>query len=260
MQILILPITMKKGKYISGGVLIAMGAVFAFKGALDGDQSVINVGIGGIFLGIIVLTFSTSEYIKTDAFNAMVLPYFQLSKSLINSLELKSKAVYIPAYDNLPEGGIFIPLHDNFDLDLAKLDETSLFITDVGREKEMGLLLAPIGKDLMKMYESYSETDFTNAGLHAVESAAAVLKSLGLAASIVVEERGAEIRVLVGGVKTEICSQTCEQVACPICSSIILSIAKCIQELVVVERFKIEIEHELVEITVRKIGGIDKWM
>ena len=260
MQILILPITMKKGKYIAGGVLIAMGAVFAFKGALDGDQSVINVGIGGIFLGVIVLTFSTSEYIKTDAFKAMVSPYFQLSKSLINSLELKSNAVYIPAYDNLPEGGIFIPLHDNFDLDLAKLDETSLFITDVGREKEMGLLLAPIGKDLMKMYESYSETDFTNAGLHAVESAASVLKSLGLAASIVVEERGAEIKVLVGGMKTEICSQTCEQVACPICSSVILSIAKCIQELVVVERFKIEIEHELVEITVRKIGGIDKWM
>jgi hypothetical protein len=257
---LILPIPMKKGKYIAGGVLIAIGAVSAFKGALDGDQSVINAGIGGVFLGIIVLTFSTSEYIKTDAFKAMVLPYFQLSKRVINSLELKSNAVYIPAYDNMPEGGVFIPLHDNFDLDLAKLDEASFFITDVGREKEMGLFLVPLGKDLMKMYESYSEMDFTNAGLHAVESAAAVLKSLGLAASVVVEERGAEIRVLVGGVKTEICSQTCVQAACPICSSIILSIAKSIQELIVVESFKIEIEHELVEITVKKIGGVDKWM
>jgi len=251
---------MKNGKYIAGGVLIAMGAAFTFKGAMDGDQSVINVGIGGIFLGVIVVTFSTSEYIKTDAFKAMVLPYFQLSKSLINSLKLKSTSVYIPPYGNLPEGGIFIPLHDNFDLDLAKLDEDSLFITDVGREKEMGLFLAPIGKELMKMYEQYSETDFTNAGLHAVESAAAVLKSLGLAASVVVEDRGTEIRVLVGGMKTELCSQTCEQAACPICSSILLSIAKSIQELVVVESFKIEIEHELVEITVRRIGRINKWM
>lgn len=260
MQILILPITMKKGKYIAGGVLIAMGAVFAFKGAMDGDQSEINVGIGGLFLGIIVLTFSTSEYIKIDAFNAMVLPYFQLAKSFINTLKLKSNAVYIPAYGNLPNGGIFIPLHDTFDLDLAKLDENSFFITDVGREKEMGLFLTPIGKELMNMYEQYSETDFTNAGLNAVESAAVVLKSLGLATSVVVEERGAEIRVIVGGVKTDKCSQTCKQSACPICSSIILSIAKCIQELVVVERFKIEIENKLVEITVRRIGGINKWM
>ncbi|MCK4732275.1 MAG: hypothetical protein KAT65_07440 [Methanophagales archaeon] len=251
---------MKKGKYIAGGVLIAIGAVFAFKGAMEGDQRVINVGIGGIFLGIIVLTFSTSDYIKYDAFKAMVSPYFQLCKGLINSLELKSKAVYIPAYGNLPEGGIFIPLHDNFDLDLAKLDENSFFITDVGREREMGLFLAPLGRDLMKMYEAYTEMDFTNAGLHTVENASVTLKSLGLATSVTVEERGEKIRVLVAGVKTKLCSKKCEQVACPICSSILLSIAKSIQELVVVESFKIEIEHELVEITVRRIGGINKWM
>jgi hypothetical protein len=160
----------------------------------------------------------------------------------------------------LPDGGVFIPLHENFDLDLAKLDENSFFITDVGREKEMGLFLAPLGKDLMKMYESYSEMDFTNAGLHAVENASVVLKSLGLAASVVVEEREEQIRVLVEGVKTKICSKTCEQVACPLCSSVLLSIAKCLQELIVVESFKIEIERELVEITVRRIGGINKWM
>lgn len=251
---------MKKGKYIVGGVLIAIGASFAFKGAMEGDQRVINAGIGGIFLGIILLTFSTSEYIKYDAFKAMVSPYFQLCKGLINTVELKSKAVYIPAYGNLPDGGIFVPLHENFDLDLAKLDENAFFITDVGREREMGLFLAPLGKDLMKMYETYSETDFTNAGLHAVENASAVLKSLGLATSVIVEEREEKIRVLVEGVKAKICSKTCEQVACPICSSILLSIAKSVQELIVVEGVKIEIEHKHVEITVRRIGGINKWM
>ncbi|MCK4732351.1 MAG: hypothetical protein KAT65_07830, partial [Methanophagales archaeon] len=63
---------MKKGKYIAGVMLMVIGVAFAFKGAMEGDQSVINVGIGGIFLGIIVLTFSTSDYIKYDAFKAMV--------------------------------------------------------------------------------------------------------------------------------------------------------------------------------------------
>lgn len=251
---------MKKGKYLAGVVLIVIGAVFAFRGAMIENQSVINLGIGGIFLGIILLTFSTSDYIKFDAFKAMVLPYFQLCKGLINSLDLKSKAVYIPAYGNLPDGGIFIPLHDNFDLDLAKLDENSFFVTDVGREREMGLFLAPLGKDLMIMYEAYSEMDFTNAGLHAVENASAVLKSLGLATSVIVEERGEKIRVLVEGVETKICSKTCEQIACPICSSILLLIATSIQELVVVETFKIDIEHKHVEITVRRIGSMDKWM
>ena len=239
---------------------MVIGVILAFRGAMGENQSLINAGIGGIFLGIIVLTFSTSDYIKYDAFKAMVLPYFRLCRRLINTLELKSKAVYIPAYSNLPDGGIFVPLHDDFELDLAKIDENSFFITDVGREREMGLFLAPLGREMMKMYEAYAEMDFTNAGLHAVENASAVLKSLGLATSVTVEERGEQIRVLVAGVKIKICSKACEQVACPICSSILLSIAKSIQELIVVEDFKIEIEHELVEITARRLGGINKWM
>ena len=247
-----------KSKYIAGVILISIGAVLAFKGAMDGNQSMINAGIGGVFLGIVVLTFSTSDYIKYDAFKAVVLPYVELAKNLANVLELKNKAVYIPPYDNLPEGGIFIPLHENFDLDLAKLDRNTMFITDVGREKEMGLLLTPLGKELMGMYESYSEMNFTNAGLHVVENASAVLRSLGLAKSVTVEENGNRIKVYLDGVRTNTCSKTCEQIACPICSSILLSIAKSLQELILIEEFKFR--DGVIEISAKRIGGIDRWM
>jgi len=246
-----------KSKYIAGAILIAIGSVLTFKGAMDGNQSMINAGIGGVFLGVVVLTFSTSDYIKYDAFKAVVLPYVELSRNLANVLELRNKAVYIPSYTNLPEGGVFIPLHEDFDIDLAKLDRNTMFITDVGREKEMGLFLTPLGKELMEMYESYSEIDFTNAGLHAVENASAVLRSLDLAKSVTVEESEDRIKVYVD-VKTNTCSKTCEQIACPICSSILLSIAKSLQELILVEEFKIE--DGFVEICARRIGGIDKWM
>ncbi len=133
-----------------------------------------------------------------------------------------------------------------------------MFITDVGREKEMGLLLKPLGKELMRMYESYSEMDFANAGLYAVENASAVLRSLGLAKSVTVEESGAKVKVYVDGVRTNACSKTCEQIACPVCSSILLSIAKSLQELIMVEEFKFE--DGFVEISARRIGGIDRWM
>ncbi len=247
-----------KSKHIAGAILIAIGSILVFKGAMDGNQSMINAGIGGVFLGVVVLTFSTSDYIKYDAFKAVVLPYVELGRNLVNVLELKNKAVYIPPYSNLPDGGVFIPLHKDFDLDLAKLDRNTIFLTDVGREKEMGLLLAPLGKELMRMYESYSEIDFTNAGLHVVENASAVLRSLGLAKSVTVEESGDKIKVYVEGVNVDMCSKTCEQIACPICSSILLSIAKSLQELILVEEFKID--DRFVEISARRIGGIDRWM
>lgn len=247
-----------KSKHIAGAVLIAIGAALMFRGAMDGNQSMVNAGIGGVFLGVVVFTFSTSDYIKYDAFKAVVFPYTELSRNLVNVLEFKSVAVYIPPYSNLPDGGVFIPLHEDFDLDLAKLDRNTMFITDVGREKEMGLLLTPLGKELMKMYESYSETDFTNAGLHVIENASAVLRSLGLAKSVMVEESGDKIRVYVESVRINACSKTCEQIACPICSSILLSIAKSLQELILVEKFKVE--NGFIEISAKRIGGIDKWM
>ncbi len=250
--------SLMKSKHIAGATLITIGSVIMFKGAMDGNQIMINAGIGGVFLGVVVLTFSTSDYIKYDAFEAVVLPYIELGRNLVNVLELKNKAVYIPPYNNLPEGGVFIPLHRDFDIDLARLDKNTIFITDVGREKEMGLLLTSLGKELMKMYESYSEMDFTNAGLHVVENASAVLKSLGLAKSVTIEESGDRINVYVDNVRINTCSKICEQIACPICSSILLSIAKSLQELILVEEFKIE--DTFVKISVRRIGGIHRWM
>ena len=244
-----------KIKYIAGFTLIIIGSVLLFRGAMYGNQSLINAGIGGVFLGIVVLSFS-SNYVKYDAFKAVVTPYMELCRNIVNVLELRNKAIYIPPYDNHPEGGVFIPLHKDFDIDLAKLDTTTLFIIDVGREKEMGLLIVPLGKELMKMYESYSEMEFTN--LYAVENASAVLRALGLAKSVTIEEEGKGVRVYVDGVKINLCSKICEQIACPICSSILLSIAKSLQELIMVEEFRIK--EGSIEIHAKRIGGVDRWM
>lgn len=247
-----------KTKFIVGSILILIGSTLAFKGAIDGSQNTINIGIGGVFLGIVVFTFSTSDYIKYDAFKAVVSPYFEFSRKIADDLGLKNNAVYIPPYDNLPEGGIFIPLHENFDIDLAKFDKNTMFITDVGREREIGLLLPPLGKELLKMYEEYSEMDFTNAGPSIVENSSAVLKSLGLANSVSVVEEDGKIKIYINGVKNDNCSPNCEQIACPICTSLLLAIAKSLQELIAVESFRFD--GEFIEISASKIGGIDKWM
>ncbi|MBE8539389.1 hypothetical protein [Geoglobus acetivorans] len=248
-----------KAKYPAGVALIVAGVVIAFKGAMEANQSLVNAGIGGVFLGVVVLSFSTSDHIKYDAFRTVFNPYVVLTRNLTNSLGLGGKSVYIPPYDNMPDGGVFVPLHDDFDLDLARFDDRTVFLTDSGREREMGLLLVPLGRDLVRMYEEYSGMDLAGAGLGAVESVSAVLRSLGLAKSVDVEEEGDEIRVYVGGVKVrEFCSRECERIACPVCSSIMLSISKALNELIVVE--EIDFNDRFVEISARKLGGVDSWM
>ncbi len=246
-------------KHVAGITLIVIGALLAFNGAMNASQSLVNAGIGGVFLGIVVLTFSTSDYMKYDAFRAVVHPYVESARNLVTSLGLKGRAVYIPPYSNMPEGGVFIPLHEDFSIDLARTDSRTVFLTDTGREKEMGLILTPAGKELVSMYEEFSGMDFANAGLQVVESISAVLKSLGLARSVDAEESDGRIRIYIDGVKMrEVCSEECEQIACPICSSAMLSLAKAFQELIMVEKFSFD--DRFVEISARKIGGIERWM
>jgi len=248
-----------KAKYVGGGVLIAAGIALALTGVTTGNQHGINAGIGGIFLGVVLLTFSNPDYIKYDAYRAVVKPYSELTASLVSSLQLEGGSVYIPPYENMGQGGIFLPLHRDFDMDLARLDSGTMFLTEGGREKEMGLLFPPLGRELVEMYEGYSESDLQYSGLPVVEDASSsVLKSLKLAGSVRIEEKSGELNVFVEGVGQEGCSESCVQAPCPLCSSILLSIAKATGELIKVE--VLNYSDNFVEIRGRKIGGVRKWM
>jgi hypothetical protein len=246
-----------KPKYIAGITMIALGCVLTYSGAVEGNQMTINAGIGGVFVGIVLLSFSTSDYVKMDALKSFAEPYAELCRRLVENLNLKSNAVYIPPYENLRRGGVFIPLYEDFDIDLAKIDEGVFFLTDVGREKEMGLLIPPLGFDLLEMYEKQAEIDFTGLDVRTVENASAVLRSLGLAKSVVVESFEDRVVVHIDGIRVK-CSSDCERIACPICGSILLAISKCLGELLKVETF--ERLDGGVKIVVKRLGDVKTWM
>jgi len=50
----------------------------------------------------------------------------------------------------------------------------------------------------------------------------------------------------------------CDQIACPICSSILLSLAKATNEVIMSEKFSSG-KHGI-EIKAKKLGGIREWM
>ncbi|WP_457590271.1 hypothetical protein [Geoglobus sp.] len=248
-----------KSKLIAGGVTAFLGSVIALEGALNGNQSMINAGIGGIFLGVVLMTFSTSEYVKADALAAAITSHQELARKLVRSLEIENSAVYIPPYENLESGGLYIPLHRDFQLNLAALDEDVVFLTDAGREKEMGLVLPVPGKDLVRMFEEYSETEISGLDIYAVESSSSVLRSLGLAKSVSADMSEEEIRVYVDDVKyRDLCSESCRQIPCPVCGSVLLAIAKGLNELIQVE--SVEFDNRGVVFTARKLGSVEKWM
>ncbi|HDZ36516.1 MAG TPA: hypothetical protein ENH81_06385 [Thermococcus sp.] len=243
-------------KYIVSAALGISGGALALKGFLDVNQSYINLGIAGMFLAAVILTLKSSEYVKKESLEVLLNSQKGLLKSLLSNLRLDGKAVYLPPYENLPWGGIFVPLHEDFDLDPARLDEETFFLTDTPDEKSMGLLMTSLGTALLEKYEEHLEAPISSVP-ELEASAGSVLKALGLASRVHIEENEDEIRVVI---TPEIsCSpDECEKAPCPLCASVLLGLAKATDNLIGVESF--EKKDYGVEIRARKLGGVEEWM
>ena len=68
---------------------------------------------------------------------------------------------------------------------------------------------------------------------------------------------GDELRISISNAGVDFCSSDCRLIQCPICSSVLLAIAKATGELLAVEELR---AGEKIEIKARKLGGIEKWM
>lgn len=251
------PIKME-GKNVAGGILVGIGVFLSSYGFLRGIHQWVNLGIAAIFLGIVVFTFKSSMYVKREALKGIWDSYRSVLSAFSDNLYLEGKAIYIPPYGNLPQGGVFVPLHEDFDLDLARLDEKTVFLTDVPSERQMGLFLGPFGWELVEKYEEHFETPLEGTGSQTVESVAgSVLRAMGLARRVYIEEEEESFRVVIDP-ELKCVPENCERIPCPICSSVLLSLARATGELIQAETF--ERKDYGIEIRARKLGGVERWM
>jgi len=247
---------------IASASLGGIGAILLVYGAINSNQGLVNLGIAGLLLAFVVLTLKSGEYVKREALDNLILPYVETLRRMVHDLGLEGNALYIPPYENMPEGGTFIPLHKDFDLDLGRMDEDTVFLTNVANERQMGLLLRPTGANLVKKFEEHFEGPLEGSGSPTVESvASSVLRALGLARRVYIEESEKAFRIVVEPTNLEICRSSiedCNQTACPVCSSVLLALAKATGQVVESEEFNMT--ERGIEIKARKLGGVREWM
>jgi len=233
-----------------------LGLTLLVYGSLNDEVSYVNLGLAGIFLSIIVYTFKTSEYVKKNSFEISLEPLGRILNSLISDLALEGEAIYVPPFGDLSKGGVFIPLHRDFELDLTRLSYDVAFLTSTSSEREMGVFVVSPGERLVERYEEHYEGSLEGLSSKEVESVChAVLKSLELAKSIYIKESENEIEILV---ESEIGFEGfSEQLLDPLSSSILSALAKATGELLRVRKYK---SGERIEIKAEKMGRPEKWM
>ncbi len=245
-----------KGKDIVGALMAIFGGVLALRGFLTMETTLINLGIAGMLLGGVVITFKSSECTKRDSVKLILEAYEDALRRMCENLYLEGNAIFIPPYENLPKGGLFVPLHRDFELDLARFDEKIVFLTDVPKDSAMGLFLGPFGGELVDKFEEHLEGPLEGVG--SVESAGgAVLKALGLASRVYIEESRDYYMVIVKP-EVECDHDNLTKVPCPIISAILLGLSKATGELLTIEGAE-EKEHGI-ELRVKKLGGAEEWM
>lgn len=243
-------------KNIVSGALIVFGGLLALQGFLGAAPARVNMGLAAMILGAVVFLIKPSDYVKRSSVELLTSSYFGPFRKFISSLSLEGNAVYVPPYENLPEGGIFVPLHEDFDIDPARLDESTFFLTDIPNEKSMGILITSLGTNLIAKYEEHLEGPLSSVP-ELESSAGSVLKSLGLAKRVYVEENGEEIKVIVSP-EVPCSPEGCEKVPCPVCASILLGLAKATDNLLGAKSF--EKKDYGIEIRAKKLGGVREWM
>ena len=223
--------------------------------------SYINLGISGIFIGLMIITFIPSNLIDINLYDSTVHSFSMFFETFKNNLNLKGNGVYIPPYTNLPKGGLFISSDKYCNIHLGNFDEET-FKINYGNES--GVLIAPpLNYSFIKEIEKYSNMDFSNSDIYTTISAvSSTLKAYGLIDTIEYEEIDNNIiKLTIEDIKLKSCLNLdvkTSGIICPIISSTLHIIAKSLNQLMTIK--EIEKKGNCVEITIVKLGTIDEHM
>ncbi|ABR54100.1 conserved hypothetical protein [Methanococcus vannielii SB] len=225
---------------MAGTLVSIIGMATIYYGISNSVMSFINLGISGIFIGIIINALIPSNSIDYSIHQSLTFENEGLLKKIFLNLKLSKKAVYIPPYDNLEYGGIFIPSSDNFTLNMSAFDENSLFISNQVAFSEMGVLITPpTGLSILKKFEENLSSSLSGIDLNTLMSlVSSSLSSMDLLADFEYEEIESENKICLKIYKTKNIENFNEFFyLSPIISSIFLAISKASGKAVYIENF-----------------------
>ena len=235
-------------KKITGILLIVFGVILLINGYLKDIIHFMNLGIGLIVVGWILLIFAYDRYVGYNITSNIFNDYIDLIKKLIKGLDIKTGGVVIPPRENLKNGCIYLPVNENFKINLSIMDDNTLFVNSDNKD-EMGLLFSPLGRGprkLLKEYRGDYGTSLEDRDINYLLDDLEYLLNLlqvGGDAKVEIEED-----VVVVSYRIEdntLCKKLqredlCRRFPCPVCGAILLTVAEFLNEVLKIESIKEE--------------------
>jgi hypothetical protein len=214
--------------------------------------------------------------IDIGIYDDTVYSYSLFFENLLKNANLNKKdvyTIYIPPYENLPDGAIFVSSDKNVEQYIGHFDENSPIVYS-----NSGVLIyPPICHNFIKKFEDYAEMELKNSDLSLTLSAvSSCLKANGLIGSMDYEENGENsdntnnvdentsiniIKLYIEDITLKSCLELDESVlkiACPIVSSTVFSIALSLNKIVSIEY--IEKKGNSIILTLKVLGSVEDYI
>jgi hypothetical protein len=248
-------------------MLLSAGAVALSISIIYTSSILALIGLGLFFWGAVLTYIKTEEYIKKTLLDATALPSLETLNQILQELNYKGKAVYLPPkYFEDPESSkIYIAKQENSDLPTPEqIQKYENRLLARNTQSVSGIILTPPGIELTKLFEKTLETSFTKVDLGYLQQKMPKLfiEDLEIAENLQVEKAEHDkIQVkIINPIYKDLCkkasefSHICGSIGCPICSAIACAIAKASGKLVTIEKTEytedgriIEIEYKITE-------------
>ncbi len=200
-------------------------------------------GIGFVFMGLFAIAMLSESSMPALLSRSEMISASMMTNGIVQGLQLKGNACYLPAKHGLTHERIFIPAPaDNPAAPLALSDD---LVMSPGKDGSApGVLLEPLGSELLNRIERELDANLLNTGLEAAEGTLQILKhGLGMMKDFHFKEREGKIvlRVEYSGL-VDACRSvrrdrpdTCRQVACIGCACLLTAAARATGKVVCID-------------------------
>jgi hypothetical protein len=258
--------------------LIFAGAI-ALAFSINYTSSILAfIGLGLVFWGAILHYVQPEEYTKKVLLDAAVLPALTTLNQMMQELDYKGKAIYLPPkYLIHPEGNkVYIPKQEDGKLPALKQilkHESQLFI-----KNPQGIVLTPPGAELTKLLEKTLGTSLTKVDLKhlqenlpklfiedleiaenlemEIEQDKVIRKTNGPVFLIKAKHRTVHVRI-ANSVYNDVCREAMKlrriygSVGCPICNAIACALTKVTAKPVIIEKIDLSADGGTIEASFR---------
>jgi len=226
------------------------------------------IGLGLVFWGALLLYIQPEQYTKKAILDATVIPPIATLNQIIQELDYKGKAIYLPPkYLKDPEASkIYISKHKDGKLpkpELTLKHENQLFF-----QNPQGILLTPPGTQLSNLFEKRLDTSFAKTDLKYVTQnmPKLIVEDLEIAENIEIETNYNTIKIRITNStfkeahKEDNKLYVYPSIGCPLSSAIACALTKATGKPVTIENMQQSEEGKILEATYRILGKTETFL